>query len=67
PEDVVLQKARVKLVEVTGFVTTALVEWGNLEARVAVVGKPPVEGEEVPVYLRVRAVKLFGEDEQLLL
>lgn len=67
PEDVALQKARVKLVEVTGFVTTALVEWDNLEARVEVVGKPPVEGEEVPVYLRVSAVKLFGEDEKSLL
>ncbi|MFB6490768.1 MAG: glucose ABC transporter ATP-binding protein GlcV [Thermoproteus sp. AZ2] len=66
-EDVALPKARVKLVEVTGFVTTALVEWGDLEARVEVVGRPPAEGSEAPIFIRPSAIKLFDESEKAIL
>lgn len=65
-EHAVLRSGRVKLVEVTGFVTTALVEWDGLEARVQVIGRAPEEGSEVPVYVNVGKVKIFGDDERAI-
>lgn len=66
-EDLLIPGGRVKIVEVTGFVTTALVEWDGIEARVEVVGRPPVEGSEVQVYVKPQKIKVFGEDEKAVL
>jgi len=66
-DDVAIPKGRVKIVEVTGFVTTALIEWDGLEARVEVVGRPPPEGAEAAVYVRPQKIKVFGEDERAVL
>lgn len=66
-EDVLIPGGRVKIVEVTGFVTTALVEWDGIEARVEVIGRPPAEGSEAQVYVRPQKIKVFGEDEKAVM
>ncbi len=63
--DVELPRARVKLLEYLGYAQIAVVTWGSTEVRAEVFSRV-AEGDEVRVFLKRGAVRLFDGDGKLL-